>query len=522
MPRTLSTALVLALSLTGLARADVRLPKIFGSHMVLQRGVPVPVWGWADAGEQVTVEFRGQSQSATADANGQWSLKLEALDVGDAATLTVSGNNTLTLEDVLVGEVWICSGQSNMQWSVSASRDPDLESAATNHPQLRLFYVPRVAKPEPQADVEAAWTTCTPETVSQFSAVGYFFGRQLQETLGVPVGVIHTSWGGTRAEAWATPDVLAGSADLQPILDVWNQRVAAFDPAAAEATYQTALKEWEDKAAAARAAGTAVPNRPQSATPPNDSQHHYSTLYNAMIAPLVPYAIRGAIWYQGESNAGRAAQYRTLLPAMIQSWRNVWHQGDFPFYIVQLANHRAIQDQPGDSSWAELREAQMLAADALPNVGVACITDLGAALDIHPRNKQDVARRLARLALVDYYGHADRVARSGPTYTSLDIQGSKCVVHFNNGGSDLTSWYKEPLRGFAIAGADQKWHWAEAKVSGPSTVELSSSNVPEPLAVRYNWADNPQGNLYNGRDLPAYPFRTDDWPLTTAGKLAPE
>lgn len=239
-----------------------------------------------------------------------------------------------------------------------------------------------------------------------------------------------------------------------------------------------------------------------------------------MVAPLVPYAIRGGIWYQGESNAGRAYQYRTLMPTMITSWRDAWDQGDFPFYMVQLANFREIKDQPVESDWAELREAQMMTIDAIPNVGVACITDIGAAKDIHPKDKQNVGKRLARLALVNDYG-MDGITLQGPTYRSIDIEAGKCVVHFDTYGSKLTTYYREPLTGFAIAGADKKWHWAQAKITGPDTVEVWHPEVKEPLAVRYNWADNPQGTLFSEMYLPAYPFRTDDWPGITESNVTP-
>lgn len=502
-------------------QAEVKLPSVFGSHMVLQRDQPLTVWGWADPGEVVTVAFRDQSVQATADAHGAWSVKLAPLSVGEPGTLTVRGTNTLTLEDVLVGEVWVCSGQSNMQWSVQAALDPDLETAAAQHPQLRLFQVPLVAHPEPQRDVQAAWKLCTPQTVPSFSAVAYYFGRQLQQTLQVPVGLIQTAWGGTRAEAWTSPAALAARQELRPILDEWERQIAAWNPEQAQAQYEQALARWQAAVEKARAEKQPPPRRPQPPLDPRLSQHRPSNLYNAMVAPLVPFGIRGAIWYQGESNASRAYQYRILMPTMIRSWRDAWKQGDFPFYMVQLANFKEIQPEPGESDWAELREAQMLTIDAEPNVGVACITDLGAAKDIHPKNKQDVGKRLARLALVDNYGFSGKLVRNGPVYRSLDIIGNKCVVHFDTAGSKLISFYGEPLRGFAIAGADRRWVWAEAKITGPDTVELSHPSVPEPVAVRYNWADNPQGNLYNELYLPAYPFRSDDWPGVTVNNVKP-
>jgi sialate O-acetylesterase len=489
--------------------------------MVLQRDMPVPVWGWAAPGEDVKVTFRDQTQSAKAGDDGKWSVKLAPLALGEPGTLTVQGSNSITLEDVLVGEVWVASGQSNMQWSVQAGLDPDLEALAANHPNLRLFQVPLVSKPDLQDDVTAEWKPCTPGNIPGFTAVGYYFGRQLHEVLGVPVGVIQTAWGGTRAEAWTSPTAMAARGELKPILDEWQRQEAAWDPAKAKADHEAALVKWEAAVAKARDEKKQPPNKPQMASDPKLSQHRPSNLYNAMIHPLAPYAIRGAIWYQGESNASRAYQYRVLMPTMIRSWRDAWKQGDFPFYQVQLANFREIQANPGDSDWAELREAQMLAIDAEPNVGVACITDIGAAKDIHPKNKQDVAKRLARLALVDNYGYAGKLTRNGPTYKSLDINGAKCIVHFDNAGANLISYYNEPLSGFAIAGADKQWVWAQARVASANTVEVWHPEVTEPMAVRYNWSDNPQGNLYNALYLPAYPFRSDDWKGVTAENVKP-
>ena len=520
--------LAVALLLCGIpADADVTLPTVFGDHMVLQRDEAVPVWGWAEAGETVTVTFRDQSKSATADDNGDWRVNLEPLAVGDPGTLTVSGNNSVEFQDVLVGEVWVCSGQSNMQWTVNNAIDPDLEAASANFPDLRLFQVPLITATEPRDDVyqndqrvQISWQACTPEAIPGFTAVGFFFGRQLHQTLNVPVGLIQTAWGGTRAEAWTSPEAMASTASLKPILETWAERSETWDPDKAEQQFQAALARWEERAVTARAAGRQAPRRPQRQGNPRLDRHHPSNLYNAMVAPLVPYAIRGGIWYQGESNASRAHQYRTLMPTMIKSWRDAWEQGDFPFYMVQLANFRAIQDQPVDSDWAELREAQSLTVDALPNVGVACITDLGAANDIHPKDKQNVGKRLARLALFHDYG-MQTIVPQGPTYQSMEIQGEAITVRFETHDRPLIPWYRESLTGFAIAGDDHQWVWANAEISGADTVVVSHPDVPDPVAVRYNWSDNPQGNLYNAQYLPAYPFRSDDWPGVTESNVTP-
>jgi sialate O-acetylesterase len=505
---------------------ELKLPSVFGDQMVLQREMPVPVWGWGKAGETVSVTFGEQSQSTEVGDDGKWMLKLDPLSVGEPRELTVkSGEETTTFSDVLVGEVWVCSGQSNMQWSIAVGLDPDLEAARADRPNLRLFQLPQVSKAEPQDDVEASWRVSAPADISSFSAVAYFFGINLQETLDVPVGLVQTAWGGTRAEAWTSPEKMAEVEELKPILDAWAQRIENYDPEAAKARNERVLATWRANVATAREAGRAAPRRPQPIEDPTLDRHRPSNLYNGMIAPLVPFAMRGAIWYQGESNAGRAYQYRTLMPAMIQSWRDAWEQGDFPFYQVQLANYDPAwsreKHEPGDSNWAELREAQFLTTQALPNVGAACITDIGAAKDIHPKNKQDVGKRLARLALVDVYGMGDKLVRNGPVYKSMSVEGHKATLTFDVGRSNLIPWYNEELTDFAIAGEDQKFVWANARIVGPDTIEVWSDEVAQPLAVRYNWSNNPQGNLYNAHYLPAYPFRTDDWRGVTAENVTP-
>jgi len=508
------------LCLTHPASADVKLPSVFGSGMVLQRDMPVPVWGWAEPNEAVKVSFRDQTVSTTADAQGNWQVKLAPLSLGAPGTLTVSGKNTATFTDVLVGEVWVCSGQSNMGLSVDRAVDADLERATAKHPNIRLFQVPLVTATEPQKDVKAQWVPCTPENIGRFTAVGYFFGRELHDVLDVPVGLIQTAWGGTRAEAWTSPEAMAKTQELQPILDAWKDYLA--DPKYAEAikNYPAQVKKWEERAQAARAAGKPVPARPRPSEITPESRHRPSNLYNAMVSPIVGFAIRGAVWYQGESNAGRAYQYRTLMPVLIQSWRDAWKQGDFPFYQVQLANFKAVKSEPGDSDWAELREAQYQTKQVLPNADSACITDLGAALDIHPRDKQNVGKRLARLALNDIY-KVSGIIRQGPTFQGVQFNGNKAVIKFDTHGSNLTSYYGEPLQGFALAGEDKKWVWGDARITAGDTVTVTAPGLQHPVAVRYNWADNPQGNLYNEILLPAYPFRSDDWEPVTKNNVRP-
>lgn len=473
--------------------ADVKLGSPFQHHMVLQQKMATPVWGWADPGEEVTVTIRGQAKSAKAGDDGKWSVALDPLEANaEGTSLTVKGKNEVKLDDVLVGEVWVCSGQSNMEWSIASSIDPDLESIAANYPKIRLLQIPNVVSMKPEAACGGEWKLCTPESVRGFSAVGFFFGRQLHHTLDVPVGLIASDWGGTPAEAWTSPEAMEKTADLKPILDRWAGMVSNY-PNIKDVVGKDGKKPAD----------------------PTKSPHHPSGLYNGMIAPIAGYGIKGAIWYQGESNASRAYQYRLLMPTMIQSWRTAWKQGDFSFYQVQLANFKAPKDQPGESDWAELREAQMIATKAIPNVGAVCIIDIGAEKDIHPKDKQNVGKRLARMALHRDYGRKDIVPH-GPIFKAAEASGDKIVVKFDTAGSNLLSFYGLPLRGFAIAGEDKVWKWGEAKITGPDTLEVSSKDVPAPIAVRYNWADNPNGTLYDALYLPAYPFRSDDWKGVTA------
>ena len=500
--------LTLVLAATPL-RADVKLSPLFGDHMVLQQGMAVPVWGMAAAGEEVTVSFGGQNVTATADDSGKWTAKLAALEASaKPAPLTVKGKNTITVNDVLVGEVWVCSGQSNMEWSVNASANPERERAdAANYPLVRMFTVEKTVAGKPLTTLKGSWDVAGPQTAGRFSAVGYFFGRDLHKALNVPVGLIHTSWGGTPAESWTTAEALASNADFKPIVDRWNQQFAQFGQQLGQLAQ--AITQWQ---ASAGSAQTPAPDAPLPQDP-RSSPWRPTGLYNAMIAPVVPYGIKGAIWYQGESNAGRAYQYRKLLPAMIGSWRKAWGQGEFPFLIVSLANFTPVKSEPGDSEWAELREAQTMTANQ-PNNGQAITIDIGDAADIHPKNKQDVGKRLALVALANSY--RKDVPHAGPTYESMSVEGDMIKLKFKHTHGGLQARGGEPLKGFAVAGEDRKWHWAEAKIDGQVGVVVRSDKVSKPVAVRYAWANNPVCNLYNKADLPAVPFRTDDWKGITA------
>jgi len=477
----LSMALVFAGLITS-AQADVKLASIFGDSMVLQRELPVPVWGWAAAGEEVTVTLGDQSKKVTADADGRWQVKLDPLKAnGEGQMLKVSGKNTIELKDVLIGEVWICSGQSNMEWPLQSTINANEEVAAASHPQIRLFNVPgHLTSPVAKDTCPGNWQICEPNTAGGFSAVGYFFGRRLQDELKVPIGLVGSNWGGTRIEPWTSPAGFQSVPELKAIAD----QVAAYK---------------ED-------------TKVEGGSP--------SAIYNAMVHPLAPFAMRGAIWYQGESNGGEGESYYHKTQALVNGWRELFNP-DLAFYWVQLANFQNPNDNPeGGDGWAKLREAQRKSLN-IKHTGMAVIIDIGEAGDIHPRNKQDVGSRLAQWALNQTYGMKN-VVPSGPLYKSHKAEGGSIRVSFDHVGGGLVVGKKDgltpllvvkdgKLERFAIAGADKKWHWAEATIDGGGVV-VKSSEVAEPVAVRYAYSMNPTGaNLYNIEGIPASPFRTDDW-----------
>jgi sialate O-acetylesterase len=621
--------------------------------MVLQRGVKAPIWGWTTPGDKVTVTVAGKKASAVADADGKWMAKVGPLKAGGPYTLTISGPKDVTLENVLAGDVWICSGQSNMEMGIGAAANAEQEIAASDYPMIRLYTVTKAIALKPLDTPVGQWLVCGPKTIgkaewSSFSAVGYYFGRKLYQELKVPIGLIHTSWGGTVAEAWTSAEGLASLKDFDPALEQVRRMEASQEGGVA--SYQRQVRAWWARNDAGSRAGqrwespsldtfdwksmdvpgawekaglpgfdgvvwfrkevdlpagseakqfalslgniddidvtwvngvkvgeTGVYTTPRrypvpkgllkagrnviavrvldtggdggllgepsafaltaeggdsvplagpwlykvsadlSKTTPfpqevTNNPNVVTVLYNAMVAPLVPFGIKGAIWYQGESNAGRAYQYRRLLPAMIADWRSRFGVGDFPFYIVQLANFTASPTEPIEDAWAELREAQTMTANDVKNAGMAVIIDIGDALDIHPKNKQDVGGRLALAALAKTYGQ--KVVYSGPMYRSMKREDGKIRLRFDHVEDGLVAKGGK-LTGFAVAGADHKFVWADAEIDGNSVV-VSSPRVPEPVAVRYAWAANPVCNLFNGAGLPASPFRTDTWPGITA------
>ena len=478
-----------------LAHADVKPNALCTEGMVLQQKSAAKLWGTADKGEGVSVSFRGKSADTKADDNGNWVVAVDTGAAGGPFELTIKGNNTISYKDILVGEVWICSGQSNMEANVGSyikSDDLPYAKAAPRNPMLRTFNVKRNPQMEPQTETGGKWIDADPKTVGSFTAVGYFFGRNLQENLKVPVGLIHTSWGGTRIETWMSKSAL-------------------------EAT------------------GFKI-------TDPKDfGPNTRSSLYNGMLRPLLNYQVKGAIWYQGESNAGNAYQYRTLHPAMIENWRADFKNPDLAFYFVQLAPYGNTPKTPGDSNWAELREAQTMTLK-LKNTGMAVITDFGSEYDIHPTPKRPVGERLALAARAQTYG--EKIVYSGPLFKSAKFADGKVVLSFDHVGGGLVSKEMVPtlerknkdgstsaaayrvkegssndgsLVGFTICGKDMKFQTALGEIVG-NTVVVSCSKVADPIAVRYGWANHPMCNLFNREGLPASPFRTDSFPGITQPK----
>ena len=632
--------------------AEPRLPHLFSDHMVFQRDAAIRVWGWAEPGEAISVEFAGQTKQATADADSRWHVDLAALPAGGPFVLQVRGKKTLEFKDVMVGEVWVASGQSNMAYSLGEATNAAEVIPKANDPGLRFFTVPKRISMQAESDtLPAAWEVCDSESAKKFSAVAYFFARDLRRSLQVPVGVILSAWPGSAAEEWTPLEYMQKDPTLQPIVERWEKmpaddkqfaaaprdfslefddfamlradstaaplQLSNFDDGASNTstggewsyswadagmsafelvapgrggkgyaakisgkidgtnsafwrasfhqdgstgdfssyagmrfwvrgngsfgfrTLQPTIVDWDDykseivkatpewkevtvwfkdlkqagwgvreKLTLEQLSGVAV----ECMTDLGEVPHPPAGLVEGMIAPLENYRMRGAIWYQGESNTARAYQYRTLLPAMIGSWRAGWNEGDFPFLIVQLPNLGKGEDF-GESQWAELREAELLTAKNVPNVGLAVTIDVGDPKNLHPPRKQEVGERLALWALGTTYGK--KVVYSGPLYEGMKVEGKEIRVQFKFSGMGLQA-HGDALRGFSIAGDDKKFHRAVARIDGDAVV-VSSTEVESPVAVRYDWADSPEGNLYNKEGLPASPFRTDDWPGSTFG-----
>jgi sialate O-acetylesterase len=458
-PKTTRLLLLGATLSSGSLHADVKPNILFTDGAVLQRGQNVPVWGTADDGEKVTVEIAGQTATTTAQG-GKWKVELKPLEAGGPFSMKISGDNEVTVNNLLVGEVWVASGQSNMEWTLNASFQPEVEKPKANFPQIRMITAKKVASLTPLDEVQGKWQECSPKTVGGFSAVAYYFARDLHAKLGVPVGIINTSWGGTPAQAWTSAEGFEGQPELKGYAD--QIKAAAEKP-------------------------------PEKGPGP----HFPGALYNAMIAPVIPYGMKGAIWYQGESNAGQSKQYQTLFPAMIADWRTKWKLGDFPFLYVQIA---PFKGQP-----PEIREAQFLTLAKTKNTAMAVITDYGDANDIHPKQKEPVGNRLSLAARALAYG--EKIVYSGPLYKGMKAAGSEVAISLDSTGGGLVAKDGE-LKGFTIAGADGKFVPAKAAIKGDDVI-VSAEGVAEPKAVRYGWENVPDVNLFNKEGLPASPFRTD-------------
>jgi sialate O-acetylesterase len=490
--------------------ADVFVSPLFTDNAVLQRETDLPVWGQAESGERVTVSFAGQTIESVADDDGHWEARLKPMKANVRGKMTVRGKNVVTLTNLITGDVWLCSGQSNMGLQMRQVTNAPAEIAAANLPDIRQFFVPNhpSAAPQPDTFIKSAWQPASPKTVGEFTAAGFFFAREIHAALGVPIGIINSSWGGTPIQPWIPLDVLKTYPGYEKLLARKQAEIAAWP--ARKRQIEADIKTWETNAALAKAANKTIPDKPWNPGPPDSGQFMPGQLYNGMIHPLIRYAIKGALWYQGESNAGGGAagavDYTDLQSRLIASWRKDFNLGDFPFYFVQLPNW----DNPGDItkiSWAFFREGQGNVLK-VPNTGMAVTIDIGDASNIHPKNKQEAGRRLALLALANTYGQ--KIISSGPVMSGSAVEGDAIRVRFDHVEHGLVA-RGDTLTGFEIAAADGKFLTASAKIENDSVL-VSNPEISAPKFVRYAWADNPPVSLFNGTGLPAAPFRTDNFP----------
>lgn len=510
-PVRLLTGLCLLACWAAIAQANVRLPAIIGDNMVLQSDVPLPIWGYADAGEEVTVTLGSAKETSKADDKGKWKVTLPAQKASATPVeMTVAGKNSIAVKNILVGEVWGGSGQSNMQWSVAQSSNPQQEIGAANYPEIRLFIVPLRLSSTALDDVQAKWVVCSPQTVAPSSAVLYFFGREIHKALKVPVGLITCAWGGSRVEPWITPDTIASHPEIKSTLDVYTKQ--AGERTAARVAHLKSVKAWVEASEKAAAAGQDFVDPPAAPADPAATFGSPAAMYRGMVHGVQPYALRGWLWYQGESNRGEWMEYAKKKKALIESWRKIWGK-DMPFLFVQLAPYRYDNN---DTALPEIWEAQSSLL-SIPNTGMAVTTDISTIGDIHPPNKQDVGKRLSLWALANTYGKKDLVY-SGPLYESMAVEGSKIRLKFKHVGGGLASRDGKELSWFSVAGEDKQFHKAEAKIDG-DTVLVSSPAVSSPVAVRFGWSQIAEPNFGNKAGLPASPFRTDTW--TDAKNVAP-
>lgn len=497
---------IFLISFTGYCYADIKLPSVINNNMVLQQNSKVALWGWADAGERVTINtsWNNKTTNITAGRNGKWTTYVNTSKAGGPYTINFKGKNEIKVNNVLLGEVWLASGQSNMEFFVGKMKnasytgtvDYEQEIKEANYPNIRQIDVANKNADEPKQDFKGDWKICSPQTVDTFSAVAYFFARKIHQATGYPVGIINSSWGGTTIESWTKKEVIESDNDFKVLIERYETQVNDY-PKALE-YHKAAMDKWKHDT---------IQPKPVTPVKPNPDKSPYR-LYNAMIAPLVPYTLKGIIWYQGENNATRAHQYRRLFPAMISSWRNDFKNPDLPFYFVQISPHR--------SQNPEIRDAQLYTYRTVPHTGIVVTTDNGDSLDIHPRNKKLVGERLSLWALHNEYGQKGLVY-SGPLYKSMKPEGDKIRIQFHFAGTGLIAKDGGQLREFTIAGEDQDFVPARAVIEGNEVV-VSSPMVNKPVSVRFAWRNIPRPNLYNKEGLPASPFRTDNWKLATEGK----
>jgi sialate O-acetylesterase len=490
------------LCFTGMAAQGLTLPRVFSDNMVLQREIPVKIWGWAEPGSEVAVAFGTQTKTAKTGPDGKWTATLDPLGAqAEPGELAVnSGGKKVTIKNVLVGEVWICSGQSNMEWTINQSGNARENVENANYPLIRHFKVQRAVHHQPQTDVKGEWAVGSPATAASFTAVGYHFALELHKKLHVPVGLLNTSWGGTRIEPWTDPEAFSRFSKLEEISHFIGNADATHREA--QSAQLDLIEAWVQQSREALQQKRELPEFPGALPAHPLARHDRPTgIYNAMVAPLIPYGIRGAIWYQGESNNGEGMLYHEKMKALLSSWRTLWGQGDFPFYYVQLASYRYNRPEALPGLW----EAQT-ASLSIPNTGMAVITDISDLNDIHPRNKEEVGRRLSLWALAKQYG-MDGLEYSGPLYKSKTVAGNKIILAFDH-AAGLKSNDGNALTWFAIAGEDKQFVEAKAEISG-NTVIVSGDSIDKPVAVRFGWNELAEPNLVNGAGLPASPFRTD-------------
>ena len=498
--------------------ANVQLGSVFSDHMVLQYNATVPIWGTADPGEKVTVQLGRQTLSTKADVNGRWTVKLNKLTAGGPYTITVKGKNTITLNDIYAGEVWLCSGQSNMDMTVAREDrywcgvfNEKEEVANANYPLIRVFDVDFTPAATPREDVKGKWEIVAPQTVGHLSAAAYFFARDLQKKLKMPIGLITTAYGASTAEAWIREEALVNDVTLKSLVDAFKTKLEKYSSdTATQNAYKIAYEKWKVTAAKAKAEGKDEVRGPKNSDPVRD-QHNATVLWNGMVKALVPYAIKGALWYQGESNSPTANIYRQIMETLINDWRMQWGQGNFPFIYVQLANiGKTFDSIPAKGGSEAIKRQAQLQNLSLPNTAMVVAIDNADSNDmnnVHPKNKQEIGRRLAIAAEAIAYGN--KIVYSGPVFEKMEIEGNRIRLHFKHTGSGLMA-KDGALKGFAIAGDDRKFIWANATIEG-NTIVVATPEVTKPIAVRYGWSNNPPTSLYNNENLPASPFRTDEW-----------